>query len=128
MADAHQAKVKRLVRDVREIAGVTAKSKYRNTRTVHNGELVDSSKEARRRTDLELLQKAGEITDLQYGVRFDFVINGILVCWYKADAVYKVNGDTVVEDTKSAPTRKNREYRIKCKLMRAVHGIVIREV
>lgn len=125
MVDAHQ---KRLLTKVSWPDPKPVQSKYRNSRTVHNGELVDSSKEARRRNDLELMQKSGAITDLQYGVRFDFVINGILVCWYKADAVYKVNGQRVVEDTKSAPTRKNREYRIKAKLMRAVHGIEITEV
>lgn len=44
---------------------------------------------------------------------------------YKADFVYKENGETVVEDTKGV---KTKDYIIKRKLMLWVHGISIREV
>jgi len=38
------------------------------------------------------------------------------------------NGVKVVEDVKSEVTRKLPTYRLKNKLMRAVHGIAIREI
>ena len=46
---------------------------------------------------------------------------------YIADFVYVENGKTVVEDTKSEATR-TKEYIIKRKLMRYIHGITVKEV
>lgn len=86
-----------------------------------------SRKEARRADDLAAMERAGLISDLRMQVKFPFVINGHLVCSYVADFVYIEAGAEVVEDTKSPITRKNREYRIKVKLLKAVYGIDIRE-
>jgi hypothetical protein len=91
------------------------------------GRKFQSMKEARRSVDLERLQAIGEISDLRRQVRFDLIVNGFKVCAYDADFVYLEQGRQVVEDTKSEETRKNRVYRIKYKLMQAVHGITIKE-
>lgn len=108
------------------------KSKYGNKKVLTvNGEKFDSRKEYLRWTELQMLETAGQIshlTRIRKECTFDFKINGISVCKYVADAVYKENGERVVEDTKSEFTRKNRAYRIKCKLMRAMFGIEIKEV
>lgn len=102
--------------------------KYGAKRTVVDGIAFDSAKEARRWAELQLLERAGAITDLRRQVPFDLAVNGVVVCRYCADATYRENGELVVEDTKSIITRKNRTYAIKRKLMKAVHGITIREV
>jgi hypothetical protein len=91
------------------------------------GRKFQSTKEARRSVELEQLQRIGEISDLRRQVRYEFVINGCKVCAYDADFVYQRAGREVVEDTKSIETRKNRAYRIKVKLMRAVFGIEVEE-
>jgi hypothetical protein len=96
------------------------RSKYRNVRT--NG--YASKREARRAFELEFLQSDGKITELQEQVRFRIEINGILVCAYVADFVYYKDGKRVVEDCKG---HRTREYKLKAKLMQAVHGIVILE-
>lgn len=104
-------------------------SKYRNTKVIDSDGLThDSKREYRRWCELQLRERAGEISQLRRQVVFDLIINGVLVCRYVADATYVESGATVVEDTKSEPTRKKRDYRIKRKLMHAIHGIEIREV
>lgn len=107
-------------------------AKYGNRKAVVNGITFDSIKEARRYQELLLLEKAGAITDLQLQVKFVLIpaqrIKGKVVerqCTYKADFVYKENGETIVEDTKGF---KTKEYIIKRKLMLHVHGIRIREI
>ena len=102
--------------------------KYKNVKTILDGISFDSRKESARYADLKLLQKAGEISDLTLQPKFDIVINGVKVCSYVADFSYTENGVKVVEDVKSEVTRKLPTYRLKNKLMRAVHGIAIREI
>jgi hypothetical protein len=101
--------------------------KYRNKKTVIDGISFDSSKEARRYQELLLLERTGVIQNLRRQVRFPLSVNGQLICTYVADAVYIENGHEIVEDTKSPVTRKLPVFRIKSKLMRAIHGIAIRE-
>jgi hypothetical protein len=102
--------------------------KYKNVKTFVDGISFDSRKEAVRYAHLKLLQKTHKISDLTLQPKFDIVINGIKVCSYIADFSYIENGVAVVEDVKSEVTRKLPVYRLKRKLMRAVHGIEIREI
>lgn len=118
----------RLVREeVRDMSGVDIdrvhkKAKYGNERTDDG---FDSKREARRYRDLCLREKANEISDLHRQVPFRIDIKDEHVCTYKADFTYVEGGALVVEDTKGYRTPV---YRLKKKLMKAVHGIEIREV
>lgn len=105
-----------------------ALNKYRNVRVEHEGIRFDSKKEQRRWAELKLMERAGLITDLGRQKRFNLAVNGVLVCAYIADHVYTENGEEVVEDVKSAFTRKNPVYVLKRKLMKACLGIDIKEV
>jgi len=58
---------------------------------------------------------------------FRLVVNGVHVCDYESDFTYHRDGKFVVEDVKS-PGTITYAYRIKKKLMLAVHWIVIQEV
>jgi hypothetical protein len=107
-------------------------SKYGNHKVTCDGKTFDSLKEYRRYCELRLLEKAGEITDLQTQVKFVLIpsqkVSGKLVereCSYLADFAYVQDGKKVVEDTKGF---KTKDYIIKRKLMLWVHGIRIREV
>ena len=95
-------------------------SKYKNVRT--NG--FDSKKEFERYQELVLLEKAGEIIELQTQVLFGLYVNDQVICSYRADFVYWEQGEKVVEDCKGV---KTPIYRIKCKLMKAIYGIEIKE-
>lgn len=105
-----------------------APTKYKNRETQVDGIRFSSRKEANRYCELKLLKAAGEIVDLQIQPRFDMVINGHKVCFYLADFAYRQDGKLVVEDVKSPATRKIPIYRLKNKLMKAVHGIDVVEV
>ncbi|KVN73868.1 hypothetical protein WT15_23795 [Burkholderia stagnalis] len=112
-------------------------TKYRNTKCEHNGIKFDSAKERSRWFHLNQLQTTGHIRDLELQVAF--VLTERMQrddgTWeraskYVADFVY-VDGKTgkqVVEDVKSAATRKNRAYIQKRKAMLEKYGITIKEV
>ena len=107
-------------------------SKYGNRITILDGKQFDSAKEARRYAELRLLERAGQIQNLQRQVPFVLIPkqerNGKVIerpCVYKADFVYTENGEEVAEDVKGV---KTKEYIIKRKLMLWQFGIQIREV
>lgn len=124
-------------------AGYTNKSKYGANKAVVDGITFASKKEARRYSQLKLLERAGEISDLQLQVKFELIptqfeeveVNGKIrrgkcierSISYYADFTYKDNstGETVVEDAKGM---KTEVYKIKKKLMLYIHGIKIKEV
>lgn len=128
-------------------------NKYHNKKTRVHGMEFDSAKEAKRYQELYLMGKCGYISDLRTQVKFELIpaqyeyietggvyLVGIrkgmpktkkvcvekAVC-YIADFVYMKNGKMVVEDTKSEATR-TKEYIIKRKLLRYLHGITVKEV
>lgn len=105
------------------------RQKYGNRITHVGGERFDSAKEARRWQELCLLVRAGEIRDLRRQVAYPLVVNGMLVASFVADFVYVEGGQVVVEDVKGGTTKATRpeRYRLKKKLMLAIHGVEIRE-
>ena len=90
--------------------------------------MCDSTRETKRATELQWLEQLGEITDLQYQVRYTLVPKqpGERPVEYRADFVYKNNaGELMVEDAKGVRTK---DYVIRRKLILSVHGIRIAEV
>lgn len=104
--------------------------KYHNLRTEYAGQLFASKKEASRAAELALAERAGLIRNLRTQVSFQCVVNEQLICRYVADFTYleQLAGDTqwteIVEDTKGVRTPL---YKLKAKLVKALHGITIRE-
>lgn len=108
-------------------------NKYGNAKVVRYGRKFDSKHEAGRYAELQLLQRAGKISDLktqvayllipaQYDEKHRCVFRS---CKYVADFTYMEDGKLVVEDAKGM---KTDVYRIKAKLMYQKYGIKIREV
>lgn len=97
------------------------------------GKPFDSAAEARRYAELVLLQRAGEIRDLQRQVPYELVPaqrdsagRAVRAVTYVADFQYRTkDGQAVVEDVKGVVTP---DYRIKAKLMLWRHGITVLEV
>lgn len=107
-------------------------SKYNATKTEVDGITFASRKEAKRYKELKILEKADVISELQLQVPYLLIDNqrrnGKLIerkCVYVADFVYRLNGETVVEDVKGVRTDA---YRIKRKLMLERYNIQIKEV
>jgi hypothetical protein len=101
-------------------------SKYNSVMCYSDGIRFSSKKEMYRYNELQLLVKAGEIGDLKLQVKYPLVVNGVQICNYIADFTYTDfrTMHTVVEDVKG---KKVQPYPIKCKLMKACHGIDILE-
>lgn len=112
-------------------------NKYGNKKIELDGITFDSIAEARRYSELKLLEKAGEIRELE--LQKPFVIQPSFfdtdgkrqtAIKYYADFVYwEKRGDDwhyIVEDVKSPATKKDRVYRLKKKMM-AYNGYVITE-
>ena len=114
---------------------VAKASKYKNTKVEHDGMKFDSKRELARWIQLELMQKAGLISELQRQVAFILApsvrLDGRMkpALRYFADATYYDDGKELmtIEDTKSPATRKTSAYRIKKHLLATVHGIEIKE-
>ena len=102
--------------------------KYNNTKVRVDGRLFDSKAEAARWQELQMLERAGEITELERQVEYELIPKqkGERAVKYIADFRYiDHDGKTVVEDTKGVRTPV---WIIKRKLMLRVHGIRVREV
>ena len=99
---------------------VYKKSKYGNVKTKVDDILFDSKKEANRYCQLKLLAKAGTISELELQPKFDLVVNGFKICTYIADFRYIKDNKIIIEDVKGVQTQ---EFKLKKKLMKAVHGI-----
>lgn len=100
--------------------------KYRNKPTEVDGILFDSKKEASRYCDLKLLERHGAISNLELQPEYHLKVGDIVVCRYSADFRYfdEQSGRLVVEDVKG---QRTDVYKLKKKLMLAVHGIEIYE-
>ncbi|MCL5952181.1 MAG: DUF1064 domain-containing protein [Chloroflexi bacterium] len=100
-------------------------SKYRNIRTTVDGITFASQREANRYAELVIELKAGEIEELVLQKPFSLDVNGVHVCDYIADFVYRRKGAQIVEDAKG---KRLELFRIKKLLMKAVLGIEVVEV
>lgn len=107
-------------------------NKYRNVKTVIDGISFDSKKEAKRYSELKLLEKAGEIYRLKTQQSYQLLpaqkggIRNERPLKYIADFVYwdKKTGKQVIEDVKGKTTPA---YIVKRKLMKQA-GYEITEI
>jgi len=91
-----------------------------------DGLLFASKGEMQRWAELLILERAGEISHLCRQIPFSIDVNGVHICRYFADFQYRTRGGSLVtEDWKGYRTPA---YRLKKKLMLAVHGIAILEM
>lgn len=103
-----------------------ARSKYHAVPTVIDGIRFASKAEARRYQELLVLQRAGEIRELELQPRYRLHVNGWKLGEYRADFRYRTrDGETVVEDVKGMLTPM---YRWKKKHVAAEYGVDVVEV
>jgi len=111
-------------------------NKYGAQATTLDGIRFDSKKEARRYAELLLLQRAGEIRDLERQVEFPLLTTHHRgaevhrVGSYFADFQYREGptGILRIEDAKSPATAKNPLYRLKRKMVMLAYSVEIIEV
>jgi len=100
------------------------RSKFGNVWTEIDGIKFQSKAEARRYEVLRDRQTTGMISDLRLQVSYPLTINGAKIATYRADFVYIRSGGEIVEDVKGVRTDL---FKLKKKLMKALHGIEIYE-
>ena len=101
------------------------KNKFNAKKTEVDGIEFDSKAEAKRYTELKLLEKANVISDLRLQPKFDCVVNGKKICTYRADFDYYEADKYVCEDVKGF---KTPVYRLKKKLVEALYEVIIIEI
>ena len=106
-------------------------TKYGNQKTIIDNIKFDSKAEAKRYTELLILQKSGIISDLKMQTPFIIAqacaINGRKrpPMKYLADFTYLLDGRLIIEDVKGKETEG---YRIKRHLMKSVLNLEISEI
>jgi hypothetical protein len=108
------------------------RSKYGAVKTQVDGHTFASKREAARYSELKLLEGAGHISSLELQPAFEIIPAIILdgkkqrAIKYLADFRYVDHlGQTIIEDVKG---HKTKEYQLKRRLMKHVHGIEVKEV
>jgi hypothetical protein len=115
-----------------ELTPAKKRGKYRAEPTEVDGHRFPSKREATRYEHLKLMQKAGEIADLELQPQYPIVVTtpaGVKVKAgvYTADFRYtRKGGGTVIEDAKGF--KANEAYRLRKRIVEAQYGIEIQEV
>jgi len=106
--------------------------KYNAVRTWRHGHWFSSKREARRYTELLLLESAGEIKDIELQPAYRLFTptpDGSLISTAKYVADFRYvdvpTGETIVEDVKGVRTQV---YKLKKRWVEAQYGIAITEV
>jgi hypothetical protein len=104
-------------------------TKYHNKRTAYNGIQFDSRKEADRYQELLWMEATGLIVGLECQPRYELIVNGHKIGFYRGDFRYKevATDEVVLEDVKS-PVTRTAVYKLKKKLVKVLYGTEIREV
>jgi hypothetical protein len=102
-------------------------SKYGNIPQRVDGIFFHSKKEARHYKTLKAMQQAGIIRDLETQPVFRLEVNGVFIAKYISDFRYwDIELDReIICDVKGHRTQL---YKIKKRLMKAIHGIEVEEV
>lgn len=102
-------------------------NKYNAKRVFIDGMWFDSTKEGRRYATLKIMQRAGEITQLEVHPKYVLTVNGQKLGTYTPDFRYRRGEQTVVEDVKGGPTATPL-FRWKAKHLAAEHGVTVETV
>lgn len=104
-----------------------SRNKYGAKKVVIDGIKFDSKREAQRYTELKLLERAGEITDLKLQPRYYLENDHIKVVgrnkhplFYTADFEYIEKGERVIEDVKGMITQASS---LRMAVFAAIYGI-----
>ena len=105
----------------------TSNNKYFAKKTLAFGLRFDSKWEAERWGQLKAMERAGVVTELERQIKYDLTINDIKICDYIADFRYLQQEEDgfsklIIEDAKGILTP---EFKLKKKMMKAIHGIDI---
>lgn len=121
------------------------RAKYGNSKVAFDGYTFDSKREKDRYIVLKEAQEDGIISDLQLQPKWELIPKitetyvkhlktkdkvcertAQLPITYTADFAYTKDGERIIEDVKISPKMLPKEFVLKVKMMRAIHGIKVR--
>lgn len=103
-------------------------NKYGAKKVTFDGIEFDSQREFTYYLDYKALQKAGQISHLKVHPQFRCEVNGKLIGKYTADFEFVENGRRRVIDVKNPVTARKADFRLRKKLVEALHGIDVEVV
>ena len=121
----------RLVNWYPEVVGKP--SRYRAKAVWSDGTFFHSKGELRRWEELKLLEKAGEISELERQVQYNLHVVGgdgqpVFVARFTPDFKFiERSGEVVIEDFKSPASAKDEAYRLRKRMFEAEYGLQVRE-
>ena len=106
-------------------------NKFHAKKITIDNHVFDSLKEGRRYQELKLLERCKKIHTLELQKRYDIIVNGVQIAFYKADFRYfdVDSSSLIVEDVKGL--KKGAAYQLfqlKKKLVETIHAIRIIEL
>ena len=105
-------------------------NKYKAVRTLVDGVLFDSKKEAAHYQNLRAMERCGVISGLECHKRYTLEVKGTKICDFEPDFVFMyAGGEKSAHDVKGL--RKGSAYqlfRIKARLFEALYGVRVIEV
>lgn len=110
--------------------GGQRRNKYSAEPTTVDGVKLASKAEARRFRQLQMMERAGAIQDLEVHPRFDLIVAGVKVGVYTADFRYIdcESRKLVVEDVKGGRATITEAYRLRKRIVQALYDVEITEV
>ena len=111
---------------IKETTSKGNRSKYNNQKTIVDGIVFDSKKEATRFGQLKAMERAGIINDLKLQIPMPYELNGKKIFKYVCDFVYfhRDKNELIFEDVKGM---KTPVYKLKKKLIENSYNIKITE-
>lgn len=111
---------------IKETTSKGNRSKYNNQKTIVDGIVFDSKKEATRFGQLKTMERAGIINDLKLQIPMPYELNGKKIFKYVCDFVYfhRDKNELIFEDVKGM---KTPVYKLKKKLIENSYNIKITE-
>lgn len=106
--------------------------KFGNKKIMADDDTFDSQGEYRRWCDLQLMQKAGVISELERQVSFVLAPSVVIdkrkkpEMKFTLDFQYKSGGELVLEDFKSPSTAKETAFIMRRHLLKSVHGLDVK--
>jgi hypothetical protein len=106
-------------------------SKFNNIKVEIDGHTFDSKKEAEYYGQLKIKKNAGLIKDFKMQVRYDIIVNNIMIAKYFLDFLVEYNDgkieyvDIKGKDAKSNKFIKTGVFALKKRLVEAIYGINI---
>jgi hypothetical protein len=114
-----------------KIVNKSKSSKFNNIKVDIDGHTFDSKKEAEFYGQLKIKKNAGLIKDFQMQVRYDIIVNSIMIGKYFLDFLVENNDGSIEyidikgKDSKTNKFIKTGVFALKKRLVEAIYGINI---